>query len=300
MYMSFRSINYNLSDDEIILLDSLLTQEYFENLIPKESNNYIQNTVFDDILPNVSLPYDNKQSIIKTIDKSNDCIIKNTLKIRGRWSVTFPDKSYESVYRDSEICTFRIIIDIIKDYLDLETNINDIKLKLINEYAKYIKTDDINIMLILIEQGKNNLVKMASRNEIKLDDLIMSSNYYLTNLDLWILSKAYNLPIIIISGTKLAENERSLIILNDIGINSYYFIRQPGIKRNVVPEYSIVFKDDKALFNINLNKKLKNIVNIEKELMLKEDLTIQNYINNFMPKPTKIKRKPKSKSKSKS
>tara|TARA_Y100000741_G_scaffold364860_1_gene357417 strand:+ start:7 stop:4815 length:4809 start_codon:yes stop_codon:yes gene_type:complete len=295
MYMSFSSINYNLSENEIILLDSLLTQEFFENLIPKEINKYAKNTVFDDIQPNTSLPYDNKEVIIKEFNKSDDCIIKTTSKIRGKWAIIFPEKCYEKVYKNSELCTFKIIINIIKDYLDSDVTINEIKLKLIEEYTKYFKNDNINIMLILIEQGKNNLIKMASRNEINLQDLITSSNYYLTNLDLWVLAKAYNLPIIILAGTKLTENNRSLIVLNDVDINSYYFIRQPGIKRNVIPEYSIIFQEDKAMININLMKKIRNIVNIEKELMTQSDLTVQNYINNFMPKATKIKRikKPK-------
>ena len=41
MFLSFTDLKYNLNSDEIILLQSLLTGDYFDNLIPDISNKYI-------------------------------------------------------------------------------------------------------------------------------------------------------------------------------------------------------------------------------------------------------------------
>jgi putative methyltransferase (TIGR04325 family) len=41
-YLSFGNISYNLRDNEIILIQSTLTQEYFENLVPAVTNKYVK------------------------------------------------------------------------------------------------------------------------------------------------------------------------------------------------------------------------------------------------------------------
>ena len=40
-FLTLSKLNYNLRDDEIILLQSLLTPEYFKDLIQKETNPYL-------------------------------------------------------------------------------------------------------------------------------------------------------------------------------------------------------------------------------------------------------------------
>ncbi|MDA7464625.1 hypothetical protein N8996_07540 [Candidatus Poseidonia alphae] len=59
IFLSFSNIRYDLDDDEIILLQSLLTQEYFEDLVPKEENKYISFNSYDNVEPNTSVPYTN-------------------------------------------------------------------------------------------------------------------------------------------------------------------------------------------------------------------------------------------------
>ena len=59
-YLSFGNIGYNLRDDEIILIQSLLTQEYFERLVPMNSNKYVSKNSIDSAKPSVTQFYDNK------------------------------------------------------------------------------------------------------------------------------------------------------------------------------------------------------------------------------------------------
>ena len=59
-FLSFTNIGYNLRDNEIILLQSLITQEYFENLIPIVENKFIKYNSYDETNPDITQYYENK------------------------------------------------------------------------------------------------------------------------------------------------------------------------------------------------------------------------------------------------
>ena len=50
-YISFQDIKYDLRDDEIILLETFITQEYFENMEPADVNPYVFQTNFYTVAP---------------------------------------------------------------------------------------------------------------------------------------------------------------------------------------------------------------------------------------------------------
>jgi hypothetical protein len=58
-FLSFGNINYNLRENEIIMIQSSLTQEYFETLIPAAMNSYIKFNSYDEVEPIVGQIYDN-------------------------------------------------------------------------------------------------------------------------------------------------------------------------------------------------------------------------------------------------
>jgi hypothetical protein len=41
-YLSFRSLDYNIRENEVILMQSLLTQDYFKSMIPLVLNKYVK------------------------------------------------------------------------------------------------------------------------------------------------------------------------------------------------------------------------------------------------------------------
>jgi hypothetical protein len=53
-YLSFQDIKYNLRENEIILLETFITQEYFENMEPADANPYIHQTNFYTVLPSTA------------------------------------------------------------------------------------------------------------------------------------------------------------------------------------------------------------------------------------------------------
>ena len=56
-YLSFGKVNYNLYEDEFIILQSLITQEYFEELVPTKQNRFIKYNSYDEAKPIISQTY---------------------------------------------------------------------------------------------------------------------------------------------------------------------------------------------------------------------------------------------------
>jgi len=82
IYLSFSDIKYNLNDNEIILLQSLLTVDYFDNLIPDNKSKYITFNTYDTVQPNITQKYDNeyeKPIILKKTGKRLN-IINDTIQ----------------------------------------------------------------------------------------------------------------------------------------------------------------------------------------------------------------------------
>ena len=48
-YLSFGQLKYNLRDNEILILQDLLNQEFFDNLIPADINRYAKYNTYDTI-----------------------------------------------------------------------------------------------------------------------------------------------------------------------------------------------------------------------------------------------------------
>ncbi len=72
-YLSFGNVKYNLREDEIILLHENITQEYFEQLVPAEINQYAKYNTYDTANPIKTSVYDNRATNIhKVVDADVD------------------------------------------------------------------------------------------------------------------------------------------------------------------------------------------------------------------------------------
>ena len=56
-FLSFSDTNYNLRENEILIIQSLLNSDYFVDLIPITDSLFISNTVYDTINPDISTKY---------------------------------------------------------------------------------------------------------------------------------------------------------------------------------------------------------------------------------------------------
>merc|ERR1711871_989015 len=82
-HLNFGTVSYNLNDNEIILLSSLLTQDYFKDLIPITNNSYVTSNTYDTANPIKSQVY---SSLIRDDKPLNDtCKTTIKSKISGKW-----------------------------------------------------------------------------------------------------------------------------------------------------------------------------------------------------------------------
>tara|TARA_Y100000782_G_scaffold16406_1_gene16781 strand:- start:53491 stop:60018 length:6528 start_codon:yes stop_codon:yes gene_type:complete len=360
-YLVLDNVDYNLRENEVILLDTILNDNYFDNLEPAYMNKYINNMSSEFVQPRKSVKYSNiidltstnkpkkKIRIVKKNKKSDDIdetikqdiddtkidddidddiddtiqqdvddsevyvkCIKEVRNIVGDWKKYFKDTYKESLLNDTSDCGFITFIQILKDHIpDKDIKIMDVKNILIKEYnaliEKYSETKIIKH--IFLDQGKERIKTQILSRKVTLEQAIISSDYYLTNLDWILLSKHFNLPIVLITTTQLNELRgwniglkttfdkddnkyetfkkfRKMWIINkDKSFKYYYFIRQFGIKRNEVQRYSIIHPED--TIKTDLSDFKDNMELLFNKIYLKRP-SFDQYIKNYYPKKRKI------------
>jgi len=253
-FLSFGEVGYNLTENEIILLQSLLSQDYFDDLIPALTSEYIKRNTYDVAQPILSQAYSDNVIIeeVKAQEEEEENIYEETvedvecsdikkIEITSKWKEILPYKSFELEFPNNpDICTFECILNIIKDNSPSEKSLTKYKLKEVlmnlyeNKYGKYL----IGIYRILNDQGKRGLSRRLISGEIKLSDAIMSEDYYVSNLDFLVLAENYGIPLVFYSATKLIENNEPILILDKKNI-FYYFVKSPGIRTDIKPNYRI-------------------------------------------------------------
>jgi len=246
-YLNITNFDYSIHKDEILLLHSVLFSNYFDNIIPYNMNQYIQNINYDVANPVLSnqrfqkVPL-GKQTVLSNnttnLDDFKDCIspsilvIENTDENQKNWRAIFPENTKEIIVQDSVLCSYYPILYIIKNHLDINETVESIKMKLFKEYENYYKTYSIEFESILSIEGKNDFVNILKRGGMSnLQSIIMSDSYFLTNLDIWLLALHFKLPIILFCSNKIHNliYQYDWFVLNgDVVLDKFYFIRCNG------------------------------------------------------------------------
>ena len=298
-FLAFSDLKYNLREDEIILLQSLLTQDYFDNLVPDTLNTYVKYNTYDTAQPldvqGKSLTYSNKIGELK--ERTEVCKLDKHKHVSPKWKNVFPRGSKTISYGIiPRICTFSLIRTIIRQNdPGIEITNSELKEVLLEEYNELVKENKSELLQILGAEGKINDAREVRRQQMTMDGMIMNSEYYMTNLDLWILVKHYNLPVVLFSATRLAENGLRLLVANSDGSDKYYFIRSPGrgAKAGHVPKYRLVVS--RKASKIPLSDIVDNSTKEEILTGTKENMSLESYIQNFSLSNVKVHRKIKRK-----
>ena len=71
-FLTLENINYNLRDDEILILESLLDKEYFADIEENKRNDYLTSISYDNLKPSKYLPKRElpKREVLKMIPKA--------------------------------------------------------------------------------------------------------------------------------------------------------------------------------------------------------------------------------------
>ena len=293
-YLSFGNVGYNLRDNEIIMLQSLLTQEYFENIVPVVINKYVKHISYDEAEPIISQPYDNEvPSLDAAIGRKNTNECKTTKKKigSGKWNKCFPESFKEIQYgtkdNKSNYCTFIFIIELIERKIAKKLSVNDVKKVLHEEYIKYFEDFGNQIIDILILEGKKKLGDQVKSGILPFVDFITTDNYFLTTFDLWLLIKKFEIPTIFISTTKLLEtnNKDHFFIGYGKENDDFVFIVVPGVSPENIPAFKLIETNSNDVF-ISLDKLIDCEYKSEIIESLKNEnlISIDEFLREFNPK----------------
>jgi hypothetical protein len=260
MFLNITNTDYKINSTEMLMLESLLTADYFKSLEPYEHGN--TTITFETANPILTQKYSNtiSQSAQQTMIKSDrtkenledklgiECI-KTVHPITGKkttseWKTFFSDKFTESDLNSSVKCTYYTIIYVYYATYNIFLTIDQIKGKLRRAYAN-IGQHLEKILKLLRKQGKKTMVDDIFKGKYTLEEAIASEVYCLSNLDIWILASADNLPIILFHQKKLKHLMDSVnwLRLSNTAPSLYHFIRaptEPDNPDNYISSYSIV------------------------------------------------------------
>jgi len=291
MYLSFGNIGYNLRDNEIILVQSTITQEYFDTLFPAVTNKYIKYNSYDETEPIITQVYDNNiPSLDKAIGRKNELICDKVDKQHissSMWKKCFPNNYIETEYSRYNFCTFNFIIDLIERKTDNKYSINEIKNLLFEEYKKYIEEYQDKILEILIREGKKTLGDQVISGTLSFVSFIYTDNYFLTPFDVWLLVNRFKIPTIFISQkfilqTKNGQYEKNEFVAYGDENDKFAFIVVPGLRAENVPNFKII-KSDKGDNFISLDKLNEDCV--EKiQTAIQNKLSIEEYLEKYVIK----------------
>jgi hypothetical protein len=250
-YLSFGNIGYNLGDNEIVMMQSLLTKEYFDELVPDAVNNYVNYTTRDDAKPNFSQPYENKVLLEEREDEEMDDDMCER-KIKDRITSTLWKKAFPTSFKEKDYasCSFELIIDLLEKRNGTKMTVSQIKDDLAEEYeTKYLEKFKDKIVDILISEGKTG-GKQVRDGTVNFSDWLHTEEYYLTPLDIWILVRKYEIPTMFISQqTILQTGYKENAFAGYDGINdSFAFVVIPILKAETIPNYKLIAKSDEDSF----------------------------------------------------
>ena len=284
-YLSFSNIGYNLRDNEIILIESLLTQDYFETLVPAVTNKYVKQLSYDEVQPIITQVYENTiPSLDHAIGRKNEMVCKNTTNDHIKssiWKKCFPTNYTEIEYNKTNTCTFNFIIDLIERKTTNKLTINQIKSALYEEYKKYLQEYSDKIVDILILEGKKTLGDQVQAEKLSFLSLLYTDNYFLTTLDLWLLVTKYEIPTIFISHKWILQTKYEKHEFLGYGNNedNFAFIVIPGFRPENVPMYKLINDEEHNVF-ISLDKLNGECVERIKEA-INNKISIRDFLENF-------------------
>jgi hypothetical protein len=263
-YLSFESINYNLSDNEILLseteLKSLMKKTY---TVMNETNKYVHyNTIDNSDIVIDKNPITTEELLKPTDDKCTFYYGKMTI---GYWEHCFPQNIQSIKYSNSSNCSYEIIIYIYNLYYPTSEPITKeiINNKLDELYNNLLKDDLLvlyKILDILDYEGKKFIMDIykfkgtqTDMNDEILEDLkkqllqfLKSPDFFITNFDLFLLMEYYKIPSILLSQKKILFLFNHVLTMYGNLSNKFVFIITSATRNKVVLSYQILYNTNET------------------------------------------------------
>jgi hypothetical protein len=82
---------------------------------------------------------------------------------------------------------------------------------------------------------------IVNEGRATLPQIIQSENYFLTNIDIWIMALYFKIPIAFISQSLLSENGKNMMVLyGDDLTESYFFVHPFTVTQDVPSRYGLI------------------------------------------------------------
>lgn len=243
-FLAFSDVKYELRDDEVILLQSLLTPAYFEDLIARADNPYVAYNTYDTAEPYETQRYSDEVQKPKVRPQDNvKCPAPSIAKVAGKWKRMFPPDSNELMFPNNPSrCTFEIMRNIIQlaNPADTVLTMNDMIEAIADEYASLYNDFPVAILNTLKLQGKLIIAKKIEMGQLSIYDAVVSEDYYLTLLDLWVASSRFKFPIVFYSPTQFTEIDSHLIVATRSDDDAYFFVKIISSKSGTMPKCKLL------------------------------------------------------------
>lgn len=299
--ISFGDNEYVIHNNELLILQSkLLAENYIDSLVPSANNKYTNYVDFDNSEPIKTQVYTNEINIQKPKQELN-CNPEISPLVSTYWKKVFNPSIKETRYKNNVLCGYIFILDIIYKVRQTTFSIDEIKTLLVREYNKYYQEHGMKILNILRYQG-NNIIQQVKSNITNLSFHILSDDYYITYLDIYILFHYFRIPTFMISNKPLMEtnylsNVKCLYkSVDDISKQDYIILFSYPVTKKI-PIYSIITdtsNDNSILFNVKQFQQ-KAIDIFTKSFQ--EYTSFENFLDEYQinKKTTYVKKKPQSK-----
>jgi hypothetical protein len=251
------------------MLQSSLTPDYFKNMVPIHSSDEFQNSNHNNAMPQISIPYLNEDISLEDqfrelkdvdtnkVNKLNNVIIecvKERINIVGNaqtsmWKRIFPQRAQEIVFKNTTTtCSYYILLALFMSISlgrqsQPNVTIQDIKRVIWDGYSGLYGLHKNTILKILKMQGKFDIVKKIKNGSVTLENMILSDQYYVTDLDIWVFALKIKIQVCLFNKNMLKGLDSSLewMFLNNMYSDKTYFIRSPSLKHsNEIPSYNLV------------------------------------------------------------
>jgi hypothetical protein len=274
--LNAKTIDYQIRDDEFILVQSALTTEYFSELEAyKESTPYAVNTNYELASPSISVVYPNEKiplseqykpaaiaDAAEGEENAAECLVRISKIIGNKkqvWDRIFSEDAREHIFRNTANCTFQPLINIVESKLGEKWTESDMKRRLSAAYLKLFERDPTNlskVTRILREQGKSRMFEKINTPEL-FQNAVINNGYFITDIDIWVIANEYNLPIVVfnanglkgffakVSDVENADTNTHWIKMGGDKGDNYHFIRSKirvakGSYANYIPEYNLI------------------------------------------------------------
>ena len=242
--------DYDLGAEEIIVLSSVLFGSYYQDLVPRTTNALIAAPTYDDVVAAQSFAGIDQIIDLRDGTPSVPCSsVKKPLGSKEIWFSLLPDNTYVQRYSAIAPCGFDLLSVVASDVTASIVTREDIRIILAGEYRKILPAQQREVMATLRSQGKRNMMARYASGEIAMPDVVMTEEYWITNLDLRLICRVLRLPVVIISGSKVVDNkQRSLMTEPSKDSPSLVFIKQHGLQPDIVQSYSLLYHGSRLSF----------------------------------------------------